>query len=98
MAGSAALVFTAVAALFSLPAGADPWEISYGEGFHSFVVSVGEADSPALEGELFSLDIPFKRLGTVNSSEALEVKTPAGSWSLPVRQLRAAWLKEGYWE
>ncbi len=82
-----------------LPSTTDPWEISFGEGFHSFIVSVSEMDSPALESEWFSLDIPFRRLGSVTATERLEVKmSDSTGFVVDVKQLRSAWLKEGYWE
>ncbi len=93
------LLARGLGATIQLPSTVEPWELAFGEGFHSFVVSVSEMDSPALESEWFSLDIPFRRLGAVNSGERLEVKLPdAAGFAVDVKQLRAAWLKEGYWE
>ncbi len=83
----------------SISSTADPWELAFGEGFHSFVVSVSEMDSPALESEWFSHDIPFRRLGAVTPTERVEVRLADGAnFAVDVKQLRAAWLKEGYWE
>lgn len=86
----------------SWPGSIDPWEYCFGEGFHTFVTSVADGHSAALETELKAYDIPFKRIGTVQDSHRLEVHWMAGTtpkaWTVEVRALRAAWKKEGYWE
>lgn len=86
-----------------LPAQSDPWEIAFGEGFHSFVTTLAEEDTATVESEWTELGIPFLRLGGVTNHEKLEVTWEGGLaqdgvWSLPVKQLQNAWQKGGYWE
>lgn len=81
-----------------IPREASPWELSFGEGFHSFVVSVAEIDAASLETDWSSLGVPFKRFGTVTGSETLDVSWGRQTWSVGVRDLRTAWKREGYWE
>ncbi len=86
-----------------IPIDQNPWEFLLGEGFHSFVASASEADSIAVESELSDLDVPFKRLGIVESQDRLEVRVGKHAennliLSLKTHQMRTAWLKEGYWE
>lgn len=79
----------------------------FGEGFHSFIVSCKEEDTAFLEGEWQLCGVPFKRIGVVTSSERLEVFSDSDgkgvgrmpqAISVPTRELRAAWNREGYWE
>jgi phosphoribosylformylglycinamidine synthase len=79
----------------------DPWEFCFGEGFHSFVISVSEGDGPLFEEEWKSQGIPFVKLGEVNGTEKLEVRFWQGvteSFTVPTKALRTAWKREGYWE
>ena len=79
----------------------DPWLFSFGEGFHGFVASMAEQDTQAVEAEMRTLGIPFRKIGAVIAGDSLVVRyggNDARSWSLPVRLLRGAWNKEGYWE
>jgi hypothetical protein len=77
----------------------DAWELCFGEGFHSFVASVSEADAVAVEAEWTALNVPFRRIGAVVASDRLEVLTSTGrSFGAGVKQLRMAWQKGGYWE
>ncbi|MEK6706454.1 MAG: AIR synthase-related protein, partial [Bdellovibrionota bacterium] len=102
-----ALVARGLGAMLTIPHDQDPWEFAFGEGLHSFVVTVQEFDSAAVEAEWISLGIGFRRIGVVMSQDKLEVRTEfkmgAGGkapkpWSLSTSQLRAAWQKMGYWE
>ncbi|MGZ3708613.1 MAG: AIR synthase-related protein, partial [Bdellovibrionota bacterium] len=72
----------------------NPWEWAFGEGFHSFVATVSENDASALEAEWSKQGIRFSRVGVTIPKDELQV----GVWSVGIKQLRAAWLKEGYWE
>jgi phosphoribosylformylglycinamidine synthase II len=93
------LIARGLGAQLSLPAGRESWEIGFGEGFHSFVASCADADASVLEAEWTALQIPFTRLGKVTGQDRLEVSDSSGrSFHMPVRQLRAAWHKGGYWE
>lgn len=84
------------------PAEIDQWEFAFGEGFHSFIATVSERDSFAFEEELTTFGVPFMRLGKVTALPALEVTANAGSntqhISVPIQQIRHAWLKQGYWQ
>ncbi|MCM2277526.1 MAG: AIR synthase-related protein [Oligoflexia bacterium] len=84
----------------TLPADRDPWALAFGEGFHSFVATVSEEDSSALEAEWKAFGVPAFRLGSVTGFEKLEVTWEPGarSWNVPIKQLRLAWQKGGYWE
>ncbi len=88
-----------------LPTDVNPWEFCFGEGFHSFVATVPESHSAAMEADLRLVGIPFVRLGQVTSQDRLEVHySSAGgsatsrSWQVGISVLRAAYAKEGYWE
>ena len=89
----------------TFPEDANPWEFAYGEGFHSFVASVAEADAAAVETEWAELSVPFLKIGTVTTADRLEIVCAAAGggtvktmWTLPVKQLRFTWAKGGYWE
>ncbi len=103
------LIARGLGATLTLPQDAEPWEFSFGEGFHTFVTSCVEADASVLELEWSQLGIPFCRVGTVTLQEKLEVNwgrpnpftQKTGSphqWSVSVNQLRHIWQKTGYWE
>jgi phosphoribosylformylglycinamidine synthase len=85
-------------AQIDIPPEQEPWRFSFGEGFHSFIASVSEADAPAVEAECKELGLQLTRIGTVTHTPQLIVKNASGSWSLPTSQLKAAWQKGGYWE
>jgi len=102
------LIARGLGATLNLPGDVDPWEFSFGEGFHSFIVSANESDASAIESEMATLAIPFVKLGVVTATDRLEVAanrsadmkgaaTPA-RFSVSVKQLRLAWQKGGYWE
>ncbi len=77
----------------------EPWEAFFGEGFHSFVVSMAEIDAPILEGEWRELGVPFRRIGQVNNTERLEARSLGGrGFVVETRILRQTWKREGYWE
>ncbi|MCC7442732.1 MAG: phosphoribosylformylglycinamidine synthase [Bdellovibrionales bacterium] len=99
---SECMIARGLGAAIDLPEGNDPWEYCFGEGFHSFLVTVRGATASEVEEELSGLGVPFRRLGMVTSSRQLEVnwKGPAGrqSFQLSTAQLAQAWKKEGYWE
>lgn len=79
-----------------------PWEFCFGEGFHSFIVSIAPNDQGSIEAEWEKLKVPFKRLGSVTSNAALEVRMSRGNehftWKVGVPGIRAAWKKEGYFQ
>ncbi len=89
-----------------IPAGKNPWEFLFGEGFHGFVVTIAEENTSSVESEWDELHIPFKRIGQVDSKESLEVYfggegTRMGAnpvLKVSTKQIRSAWSKEGYWE
>jgi hypothetical protein len=75
------------------------WEFLFGEGFHGFVVSVGEIDAVLVEAEFAQNEIPFIRLGAVTGSGVVQVRRgdhPA--LVIETKVLRQAWKREGYWE
>jgi phosphoribosylformylglycinamidine synthase len=100
------LLARGLGAKVELPAGRGPWELAFGEGFHSFVASVSENDAPQVEAEWENCGVPFVKLGSVTSNEKLEVSFEAASiggvalqsWAISTKDLRTAWLKGGYWE
>jgi phosphoribosylformylglycinamidine (FGAM) synthase-like enzyme len=100
------LLAKGLGATLRIPADRNPWEFMYGEGFHSFVASAAEADASGLETEWNENQVPFLKLGVVENRDRVEVfyggeGTMVGSkavLNVGVKQLRAAWLKEGYWE
>jgi phosphoribosylformylglycinamidine synthase II len=93
------LIARGLGAHLTLPAGVNAWELSFGEGFHSFVGSCAEMDAGALEAEWTAAQIPFRRLGVVTGQDRFEVTMSSGhSWQVSTRQLRMAWQKGGYWE
>lgn len=99
------LIARGLGATLTIPKSVDPWEFSFGEGFHSFIGSVSELDAGAFEVEMTSLALPFMKLGSTNSSDRLEISVSRGSnnqsaarWSVSVKQLKLAWQKGGYWE
>ncbi|MDR3608280.1 MAG: AIR synthase-related protein [Oligoflexia bacterium] len=97
------LIARGYGAQITLPPGRDPWEASFGEGFHAFVASASEADAFNMEAEWMALEVPFVHLGVVTSSDRLEVTTASGAaqsarWSTSIKQVRSAWRKSGYWE
>jgi phosphoribosylformylglycinamidine synthase subunit PurSL len=96
------LLARGLGATIHLPEGRDPWEIAFGEGFHSFVVSATEGDAAALEAEWASLKVPFFRLGTTTGVSRMEVKWKeaegAMAFGVDCKDLRSAWRREGYWE
>jgi len=84
-------------------------ELAFGEGFHSFVASVSAEDQWAIEAEWRELSIPFLKIGTVENQDRFEVWLRSSSpdthsddlkklWQIPMKELRMAWMKEGYWE
>lgn len=88
-------------AQIELPDSGDLLETAFGEGFHSFVLSVSEGDAAGVEAECLSLEIPLRRIGTVVAAERLEVRACGRiepSWSVNTAEVRSAWRKEGYWE
>ncbi|MEO5968616.1 MAG: AIR synthase-related protein, partial [Bdellovibrionia bacterium] len=108
-------IFTAIAesllargfgASLLCPLDRNPWEFAFGEGFHTFIATSSAEDSEALESEWDDLGVPYRRIGTVQSADRMEVymgvKNPDGTskpvMSLGIKQIRSAWLKEGYWE
>ncbi len=99
------LIARGFGSILYFPNDCNVWEFAFGEGFHTFVVSIAEVDRPLVEFEWKKFGISFRWLGIVDHHERLEVfKTEddlEGARSIltvPVSQLQAAWLKEGYWE
>ena len=94
------LIARGLGAFISVPVESDPWEFCFGEGYHSFVVSIPESDVSALETEWTVSDVPFRKIGAVITQERLDVSFEGGqkTWSIPTRQLRTVWERGGYWE
>jgi phosphoribosylformylglycinamidine synthase II len=88
------------------PLDLNPWEFAFGEGFHTFIATSSADDSESLESEWDDHGVPFRRIGTVQSADRMEVyrgvKDPTGTippiMSVGIKEIRSAWLKEGYWE
>jgi phosphoribosylformylglycinamidine synthase len=72
------LIARGLGAQITLPQDAEPWEFSYGEGFHTLVASCADTDAIALELEWSTLGIPYYRAGTVTLQDKLEV-----NWGRP---------------
>lgn len=91
------LVARGFGAFLTVPQELEPWEFAFAEGFHSFVVSAAEGDAAILEAEWLKLSIPYRKIGGVMSQERLDVSfgQMSRTWSIPIRQLRAAWKVEG---
>lgn len=81
-----------------LPAERNIWEICFGEGFHTFVASAAPEDAPALEAEWKENDVPYFSLGKVEATDRLEVFADRLLLQVTSKDLRAAWVREGYWE
>ena len=92
------LLARGLGASIRLPDDGDPFVLAFGEGFHSFIASVGEEDMSALEAEWAQLGLPFKKLGTVASHDRLEVTWGSTTVTTDLRSIRKAWQKGGYWE
>jgi phosphoribosylformylglycinamidine synthase len=97
------LIAKGLGATVHIPSDKSPWEFAFGEGFHSFVVSLSQEDVASVESEWSSFGVPFVRLGKVESQDRLEVFMDGGSKTHPalsvgIKQIRSAWQKEGYWE
>jgi phosphoribosylformylglycinamidine synthase len=81
------------------PQGFAPWEFFMGEGFHSFIVSASEGNAAVLESEWNELKIPYRKLGVVETQDRLLVQIgDRAVMNVGVKQLRSAWLKEGFWD
>jgi phosphoribosylformylglycinamidine (FGAM) synthase-like enzyme len=75
------------------------WEFLFGEGFHGFIVSVGEIDAALVEAEFAQNEIPFVRLGAVTGSGVVQVRRgESPALVIETKVLRQAWKREGYWE
>lgn len=84
------------------PAGEDSWERAFGEGFHTFVVSIDVANAGFVESEWAELGIPFSRLGEVTPTASLQAVRGEGYaatplWSVPTERLAEAWSRKGSW-
>jgi phosphoribosylformylglycinamidine synthase len=95
---SEGLLARGLGAKIQLPQTWNSWEGCFGEGFHSFVASVGENDTVPIEAEWHALKVPYVRIGVVSAPDRLEIQSKDGMFTVPTKQLRAAWMKEGYWE
>lgn len=100
------LLARGLGAQIQAPASRDAWEFAFGEGFHALVVSIPEADQATVETEWQNAGVPFTAIGKVTNRDRLDFalapsQSPGArprSFSVDVKSLRAAWLKEGYWE
>jgi len=91
------LLARGLGARLELGEGDAAWQLAFGEGFHSFVVSVSPGEASMVEAEWGELGVPFRRLGEVAATERLEVVV-GSQFEVAVSELRSAWKKEGYWE
>ncbi len=86
----------------TLPPDRELWEFAFGEGFHSFLVSVEEAETQAIEAEWVARDLPFVRLGTVRGQGEIRLTFSEGgarkTTEIRTQKLARAWNREGYWE
>lgn len=82
-----------------IPAESDPIEFCFGESFHSFVACVSDTDSAQVEAEWKEFGVPFIRLGRVSSSDAFKLHSSKDpGLSVPLRKLKEAWERVGYWQ
>jgi phosphoribosylformylglycinamidine (FGAM) synthase-like enzyme len=98
---SECLLARGLGATLYFPEDKDPWEFGFGEGFHSFIVSVDKDDVSGVEQSWKEHEIPFLEIGRVESHGRLDYSSPIENKilsSVPVQQLKAAWIKEGYWQ
>jgi phosphoribosylformylglycinamidine synthase len=68
------------------------WNFAFGEGFHSFVVSVPHALAQSLENEWSTCEVPFYHLGRVTADPILEIQN---QWAMDLKSIRLAWKREG---
>jgi len=74
------LMARGLGAHMQLPKDQDAWTFCFGEGFHHFLVFCAESEALALEESWSTQDLPFTRVGVVNTSGRLEVKQGVNSW------------------
>ncbi|MEK6578956.1 MAG: AIR synthase-related protein, partial [Bdellovibrionota bacterium] len=92
------MIARGLGASISFPDECDPWDIAFGEGFHTFIATVSESEAKLLEDELKIAQIPFRKLGSVTKTDRLEVRHLKCDWRVSISEIRSAWKKEGYWE
>jgi phosphoribosylformylglycinamidine synthase subunit PurSL len=103
---SESLMARGLGAILQFPKNRSFWEFSFGEGFHSFVTSLSQEDAPLVEVEWNQLNVPFIRLGSLNTTDRLKIFLSQGDQEVEtapildigISEIRRAWLKEGYWE
>lgn len=82
-----------------IPAESDPTEFCFGESFHSFVASVAETDTAAVEAEWKEWGVPFIRLGRVSNSDLFKLNSSKDpGLTVQLRKLKEAWERAGYWQ
>src|SRR5690606_27417131 len=62
-------------------------QFCFGEGLHTFLVSVSETQATALSAEWMKLGIPFRSIGTVTARPEFDTS----EWSVSLRELENAW-------
>lgn len=78
--------------------GVQAWEFLFGEGFHSFVATIRDADAAALEAEWKAQGIPFTTLGEVSGGGWIRTEVGEESFAVETAKALQAWKKEGYWQ
>jgi len=81
-----------------VPEGKNPWEFSFGEGFHSFVATVARGSQKEMETEWMRLDVPFIKIGEVTHEPILHVNFAGRVFSVSVVDLRSAWSNQEFLE
>lgn len=94
------LLARGLGAEITIPAGMDPFVFGFGEGFHSFVVSVSADHAETIEANWKDEGVPFVQLGKVAFNSELNLHSNSGETlgQVSTADLRKAWKKEGYWE
>jgi phosphoribosylformylglycinamidine (FGAM) synthase-like enzyme len=80
----------------------DIYNFLYGEGFHSFIVSINPSVSEKMKNEWSEKNISHFHLGTLNQSGILKVNGSGAnqgkSFQCHTKNLFKAWSREGYFE
>ncbi len=80
----------------------DAWASAFGEGFHTLIAEVDEAEVESVTAELRSLQIPVEVLGHTTTTGKFEIEFrehgERRTVMVETEALQREWKKEGYWE